>query len=383
MPRVLAAAGCSPAAVPLQLVRRRLVDQQRSPARSLPSGSSAGVATECGWRTRPGRAAAAAGRSGSARAASACWPRFAPVALDVRQHHRADRGDDQQRRGELEGEQILGEQQLGDAVDVAAVGVRRRRGSAIGWPLRSARSSPTATSSAKPIPSSVAATRWPRSVSTSESRRVPPDQHQHEQEQDHDRAGVDDDLHQAEERRLLDEVERRRGTPSSATSEQRRVHGVAGEHHAERAGERDRPEDPEQRPPRRARSRPRPARSSPGSTSPRVGARADAVRVGVDRRSAWAVCRGRHRRLRAVRRRVRGRAARSGPARRRSSPSRRRRAASGAAAPPCPAAAAPSAAPWCRSAPAGCRRASSYSLLIVSERVGQASMHRPQKMQRR
>jgi hypothetical protein len=27
--------------------------------------------------------------------------------------------------------------------------------------------------------------------------------------------------------------------------------------------------------------------------------------------------------------------------------------------------------------------ASSYSLVIVSERVGQASMHRPQKMQRR
>ncbi len=74
--------------------------------------------------------------------------------------------------------------------------------------------------------------------------RVAPDQHQDEQEQDHDRAGVDDDLHEAEERALLDQVERAEAHHRRDQRE-RRVHGVAQQHHADRAGQRDRAEDPE------------------------------------------------------------------------------------------------------------------------------------------
>jgi hypothetical protein len=74
--------------------------------------------------------------------------------------------------------------------------------------------------------------------------RVPADQHQHEQEQHHDRAGVDDDLHEAEERRLLDHVGHTE-REHRQHQEQRRVHRVAREDHAERPEQRQRPEHPE------------------------------------------------------------------------------------------------------------------------------------------
>ena len=62
--------------------------------------------------------------------------------------------------------------------------------------------------------------------------RVAADEHQHEQEQDHDRAGVDDDLHQAEERALLDHVERAEAHHRGDERE-RRVDRVAEQHHAD------------------------------------------------------------------------------------------------------------------------------------------------------
>ena len=75
-------------------------------------------------------------------------------------------------------------------------------------------------------------------------RAVAADEHQHEQEQHHHGARVDDDLHEAEEQRPLGHVEHAQ-REHRAGQAQRRVHGVAGEHHAQRAGERDRAEDPE------------------------------------------------------------------------------------------------------------------------------------------
>jgi len=79
---------------------------------------------------------------------------------------------------------------------------------------------------------------------TARVRGVPADQHQHEQEQHHDRAGVDDDLHEAQERRLLHQVQHAQAEHGEH-QEQRRVHGVPGEDHAEPAAERHRAEDPE------------------------------------------------------------------------------------------------------------------------------------------
>src|SRR3712207_9461299 len=49
-------------------------------------------------------------------AASTCG-----VALDVGQHHGADGGRDQQRAGEIERQQIAGEEHLGDRLDVAGL----------------------------------------------------------------------------------------------------------------------------------------------------------------------------------------------------------------------------------------------------------------------
>jgi hypothetical protein len=69
-------------------------------------------------------------------------------------------------------------------------------------------------------------------------------QHQHEQEQHHHGAGVDDDLHESEERRVLDHVEHGE-REHRAGQAQRRVDGVAGEHHAQRAEQRDGTHDPE------------------------------------------------------------------------------------------------------------------------------------------
>ena len=119
----------------------------------------------------------------------------------------------------------------------ACVQVRRRA------PVNARRPS-SATSSAKPRPNSAAASRWPAQGLDERVRGVAADEHQHEQEQDHDRAGVDDDLHQAEERPLLDEVERAE-RHHRGDQRERRVDRVAQQHHADRAGQRERPEHPE------------------------------------------------------------------------------------------------------------------------------------------
>ena len=91
--------------------------------RSEPSGSSAGVPMALPEASTPGPGSGW-GRPERIRSrATAFWVGLGLVALDVGQHHRADRGGDQQRGGELEGEQVVGEHNVGERVDVAAVGV--------------------------------------------------------------------------------------------------------------------------------------------------------------------------------------------------------------------------------------------------------------------
>ena len=74
--------------------------------------------------------------------------------------------------------------------------------------------------------------------------RVHADQHQHEEEQHQDRAGVDDDLHGEEERRVERGVEHREADHHDG-QQQRGVHGLAHEQDAERGQHHDRREDPE------------------------------------------------------------------------------------------------------------------------------------------
>jgi len=70
------------------------------------------------------------------------------------------------------------------------------------------------------------------------------DQHQDEQEQHHDRAGVDDDLHDAQEVGALGQVEDREADHGHR-QRQRGVHGLLGEDHPQRAEDRDDRQDVE------------------------------------------------------------------------------------------------------------------------------------------
>jgi hypothetical protein len=100
------------------------------------------------------------------------------------------------------------------------------------------------SSAAKPSPTKKAATRWPRSVSMSESLESTPTEHEDEQEQHEDRAGVDDHLGGGQERRVLGGVEAGQRQHHRG-QEQRRVHGVAAEHHHDRRDRGERAEHPE------------------------------------------------------------------------------------------------------------------------------------------
>ena len=67
---------------------------------------------------------------------------------------------------------------------------------------------------------------------------VDAEEHDHEEEQHHDGAGVDDDLHGGQEVGLL--LDEEHGHPEQRHDQhQRGVHGVAGDHHADGAGEHD------------------------------------------------------------------------------------------------------------------------------------------------
>ncbi|MBP2476076.1 hypothetical protein JOF53_004948 [Crossiella equi] len=158
------------------------------------------------------------------------------------QQHRAERGGDEQRRGELEGEEVVDEQLLADARDVARGLVDRLQADG-----RHVREGPAErgdqqrgeADTGEGGGQALTAQHLDHRV-----RAVPADQHQHEQEQHHDRAGVDDDLHHAEERRLLHQVQHAEAEHGEHQP-QRGVHRVAGEEHAQATGQRERAEHPE------------------------------------------------------------------------------------------------------------------------------------------
>ena len=224
--------------------------------------------------------------------------RLGREALAVGEHHRADRGGDQQRAGGLEGEDVAGEQDVGELLDVAAgVGLVEADGGAE-RDLREAGDEDEAEDQAED------GGHRPLALDRLHHRvgGVDAHQHQHEQEQHQDRAGVDDDLDREQERRVQDGVQDGEADHHDG-QQQRGVHGLADEQDAERGDHHDRGEDPE----------------GHWFALPRSGA--------------------------GSRRRCRG-----------SSRPRRRRAASGAAAAPCRAAAAPAGRTSRRSGRPGCCR---------------------------
>jgi hypothetical protein len=164
-------------------------------------------------------------------------------ALGEGQHHRADRSGDQQRRGELEGEQVVGEQDATEIGDVAAAGGVDRGQSGGGDPGEG----PTEHRCQQHCQADPAQRGRDPLTAQHLNHRVDaflPHQHQHEQKQHHDRAGVDDDLHEPQERRLLDHVQRTQAQ-HGLRQPQCRMHRIAGEYHSQPTGQRERAQDPE------------------------------------------------------------------------------------------------------------------------------------------
>ncbi len=161
------------------------------------------------------------------------------------QEDRADDGDDEQNRRELEGEHVGAEQVLRPSPGCwrRGIGFACRRSAA----TRSPGSGPTSRvvtmaviiSATIAAPTMAASGRWILIGSIRRSStRVDAEQHDHEQEQHDDRPGVDDHLHGGEEVRLLgDEVH---GDAEQREHEaERGVHRMAA--HARRRGRRRSP----------------------------------------------------------------------------------------------------------------------------------------------
>ena len=227
-----------------------------------------GCRPRCGGRRRRARAAGRGACRARRSRASAARPgrpasAFGREALAVGEHHRAERGGDQQGAGGLEGEDVAGEQDVGDRRDVAAgVGLVEPDHGAE-RDLAEADDQDDAEDQAEDDRHhALAADRLHDRVGG-----VDADQHHHEEEQHQDRAGVDDDLHREQERRVQHGVEERQADHHHG-EQQRGVHGLADEQDAERGGHHDRGEDPEASfgPPRVRRGRGRRCR---GSSRPR------------------------------------------------------------------------------------------------------------------
>ena len=96
----------------------RSISSESDSGATEPSGSRAGVATESAVAKTPGPGSGEIRSVHRGTAACTSCPLALALSLrcpaDVGQHHRADRGGDQQRRGQLEREQVVGEQQPAD-----------------------------------------------------------------------------------------------------------------------------------------------------------------------------------------------------------------------------------------------------------------------------
>ena len=157
-----------------------------------------------------GRAARARARRSAARRRRRCRRRSRSLSAAPPgrpgQHHRADDGDHEQHRGDLEGEHVVGEQTRGRAALMLG---RRRASSDRGRRSRAGltRSIVVARRDRRRSPCRGRrrrrrrrAVRWPFNGSIAEVfGAIDAEQHDHEQEQHDDRTGVDDHLHCREE----------------------------------------------------------------------------------------------------------------------------------------------------------------------------------------
>ena len=153
--------------------------------------------------------------------------------LTMGQDHRPDRCGDQQGRGDLEGEKVPGEEQHADALDIAFVlGVGLGQAGDRGAVQRAddpGQQQAQEAHEGHPGQHALALERLHEAVGGIHTH-----DHQHEDEQHHHRAGVDDDLHHAQEWRVLGHVEDRQ-VDHRHGDEQGAVHSLAGQDGAQGA----------------------------------------------------------------------------------------------------------------------------------------------------
>ena len=225
------------------------------------------------WRTGPGRRGAPgvhAGRGGLVGAhaglgvgahlglGGGALVEHRAGALTVGEGQRPQRGDHEECAGELDGGHVLGEEQQRDAGDVgdraagglhglrvrARVGDRVDRVQADGLGVggghdHRAEHQDQAQRAERGDPA-LALDGLQQGV-----RGVHADEHEHEEEEHHDRARVDHDLHDAQERRLLRDVDDRQAEHDRHQAD-RRVGRLAGEDQAEGGDHHERRHHPEQ-----------------------------------------------------------------------------------------------------------------------------------------
>ncbi len=160
--------------------------------------------------------------------------------LAVGQHHGPDRGRDQQRPGDLEGPHVLGEDQSGQALDIALGVGLAETGEAVQLGVGDPGDHQHAEAEAAERGGEPLALQ----LLLQRVRAGHADQHHHEQEEHHDRAGVDHDLHHTQEHRALGHVTDRQGEHGGGQAE-RAVHRLAHQQRPERAADGDHREHPE------------------------------------------------------------------------------------------------------------------------------------------
>ena len=224
---------------------RSVVETERSDA--VPSGNRAGVSTALCRAKTPGVGSGPGCCAGVGVTLHPVHHQLVLAALlgqplAVRQHHGTESGGDQQRRRGLEGEHVPVEDQRGQALDVAAFG---RVGA--GQTQRLADDG-VAGGEDHQRTEADAGQRGERTLTLDRLHQrvggVHADQHQHEQEQHQDRAGVDDDLHGEQERRVKRRVLHGQGDHHRGQAE-RGVHRLAGQDHPQRRQHHHRGQQPE------------------------------------------------------------------------------------------------------------------------------------------
>ncbi len=159
----------------------------------------------------------------------------------VGQHHRAQGGGDQQRTGELKGPKVLGEDQRGQALDIAAgIGLLQPDEAAHRDAAYPGDEQDAEAHADRDGRNALSPNRFDQCL-----RGVDADEHEYEQEEHHHCAGIDHYLHDAEEQRVLRDVEDRKDDHRGG-QEHGRVHRFRCGDHADRTGDRDGAKHPEQ-----------------------------------------------------------------------------------------------------------------------------------------